>query len=261
MRATTRDSSVSASASSIGATACRAAILVAVLLAPIFPALATNVVLGDSNSTPRPNDFPVWPELLFGDDHINHSFDGMSTYDALRVCEPDECWWLNGTSEDDVWWILLGTNDLRVNPDSTAWLYGENMLAIIDLIPAREIHLISSAPARRSYIDPLNVHLREQAYVDALICEADPRVDCAGWLGLAVSKTEHFSDAIHLNEAGHRAVAEFLAVPEPDTGMYVGTGIFGVARARTRRRRRRGRSTAPPPCVVRPGEVESDRSA
>jgi len=206
MHPTTLDSRTSAGEKSIGASVCLAAIVVAILIAPALPAFAANVVLGDSNSTPRPNEFPTWPELRFGDDHLNRSFGGMSTYDALRVCKPWECWWLNGTSVDDVWWILLGTNDLRVNPDTTAQLYAQNMLKIIDLIPAREIHLISSAPTRQGYLDPLNVHLREQAYVDALICEIDPRVQCAGWLGLALSTTAHFSDLVHFNEAGHRAV-------------------------------------------------------
>lgn len=171
----------------------------------------TNVVLGDSNSTPRGDDWDAWPELLFGDDYVNKAGGGVSTHRVVAACTGTPCWWIDRSSEEDVWWIMLGTNDLFVDPESTADRYAENLRTIVEAIPARDIRLISSPRVHASPHDARNVHLDEQALVDARLCETDPRVTCMGDLGRVLSFDAHYMDPVHLNPEGHRAVARFLA--------------------------------------------------
>jgi lysophospholipase L1-like esterase len=168
-----------------------------------------HVVLGDSNSTPRGDDWQAWPELLFDGDYVNKAGGGVSTYRVVKACARP-CWWIDRTSEDDTWWIMLGTNDLLDDPDSTPERYEANMRAIIAKIPARDVRLVTSPRVWAAPSDPRNVHLEAQAHIDRRICETDPRVTCMGDLAEVLSLEAHYRDPVHLNQAGHRAVAGFL---------------------------------------------------
>jgi len=103
---------------------------------------AMNVVLGDSNSEWSPPDKSAtsWPRLLFDEDYTDRAFGGASTYHRANDCTEERCWWTENTGVEDVWWIMLGTNDLTDEPETTAEDYMSNMLEIIGLIPAMDIH-------------------------------------------------------------------------------------------------------------------------
>ncbi len=170
----------------------------------------TNVVLGDSNSTPRTDDWQAWPELLFGDDYVNKARGGLSTHQVVDACT-EPCWWIDRTDENDVWWIMLGTNDLVVDPASSPERYEANLRAIIARIPAREIRIVTSPRVYAAEDDPRNVFLDAQAVVDRRICASDDRVTCAGDLGEVLSLRAHYRDSVHLNQAGQHAAAEMLS--------------------------------------------------
>ena len=192
-------------------------------------------VLGDSLSQPPDDGGPSWSELAFGEAAVTWAVGGASTDTYLAGCDPD-CYWLGGAHESDVWWILIGSNELARNPDATAETYRANLLSIIDLIPSEEVHLLSSPwawdlPNRdrsrmRAFFD-------EQAAVDLEICALIAHVTCAADLRFELDRSLHYAwDGIHMNSAGHARVASVIAVPEPQTAMLLAIGLVWLGARR-----------------------------
>lgn len=227
------------------------AIIGIVLFAPATHAL--DHVVGDSLSLLFNEASPSWPELVFGDAVANHSVRGAGSAHFTESCQQFPCGWANGAT-DDVWWILLGNNDHVVNTTFDATIYRDNLSAIADLIETRngaaDVRLVSS-PYSFDAFDIDRSRIREfrddQALIDAMLCDTDPRFTCAADLRIELAFPEHFrSDGVHLSDAGVRAVAALI--PEPTTGLLVGLGLGVLSRARRARphavRRSARRSTA-----------------
>ena len=211
------------------------------LATPASPALAqTHHVIGDSVAANDANSV-VWTELAFGAALDDHAVGGAASWDFLDWCDAD-CFWAEGDA-DDIWWILIGSNDLRLDPSTTGADYYAHLLGMVDAIERQsgstDVRLISS-PYAWDVFDLDRADMRSftdtQAIVDRLLCDNDARVLCAADLRMELTFPEHYTwDGIHLNEAGHTLVAALI--PEPTTAFLLAQGLAAMAYSRGRSRR------------------------
>jgi len=205
--------------------------------APLRPATAgTNRVLGDSISLGFYAGITPWPVRAFGEDQFTWAIAGASAGSYVANCRPD-CPWLTGAAPDDVWWIMVGTNELDRDPSATVESYGRNLLRIIELIPSQDIRLISSPQVYQwPFLDRAAqaALLDQQAWMDRAICEAIARVTCVVDLRLKLDfVTDYHWDGVHLSDAGHQRVADLVraTIPEPRTSLLCSVGLAMLARA------------------------------
>jgi hypothetical protein len=206
-------------------------ILTLVLLVTFAPSglalAATNFVIGDSNSLDGIGGTTSWVEEAFGDNVVNRAKGAASTYLYLNSCR-DTCWWVADVGPDDTFWIMLGTADPRFDPDTTPQVYVDHMRTIFALIPANDIRLISS-PRVNPLLTELNAVLDQQAFIDPLLCDENPRVTCAPNPRDYLKFPLHYRDPVHLNDEGHRLLAASLVVPEPSTATLLASGLAILA--------------------------------
>ena len=202
----------------------------------------TNRVLGDSISLGFYAGIVGWPVRAFGGDQFTWAIAGASAGHYLANCDIPDCRWLVGAEPDDVWWIMLGSNELSRNPEATAESYEQDMLALISLLPSNDIRLITSPQVYQwPWLNrgPLAALLDEEAVVDQQICAALERVTCVVDLRIELEFEIHYHwDGLHLGNEGHQRIADLLTVPEPGSGFLclAGLGLMGGASRRTTRR-------------------------
>ena len=229
------------------------------LAAPASPARAlVNHVIGDSVTANDANGV-VWTDLAFGATLDDHAVGGAASWDFLDWCNPD-CFWAEGDA-DDIWWIMIGSNDLRLDPSTTGADYHASLLGLVDAIERQsgstDVRLISS-PYAWDVFDLDRADMRAftdtQAVVDQLLCANEARVQCATDLRFDLTFPDYYAwDGIHLNEAGHGLVAEMI--PEPTTAFLLAQGFALMAYSRGRSRR----SVLHPTQVLRPSIQEPPR--
>jgi lysophospholipase L1-like esterase len=210
-----------------------ALVFVAALLGGAEAIAGTNRVLGDSISLDF-YGFMSWPKRAFGDDQVTWAIPGASAGSYVANCNPDCPWLADPGSPDDVWWIMVGVNELERDPNATSTTYGQNLVEIINRIPAHDIRLISSPQVYEYPWTPrgdIIALLDEQAFIDRLICNAFAHVTCVADLRKhLVFETDYHWDGIHLNDAGHQRVADLIGVPEPGSALLCGVGLLWLGR-------------------------------
>lgn len=183
--------------------------LVLLLAAPVAPATARVVVVGDSNAVGvRVAPWRTWPRLLERRLHETVQVFGaagrsLRTFDGGAPCL-DRMNSRRDSVDIDVLIVALGTNDaqtdlLTVSDSLKALLYAVPKARWACLLPPL---VVDGYWHKESQVAPVREHIRATCLILGAVV-----IDTAGTIG----PRELQPDGVHLNERGHRILSEQVA--------------------------------------------------